>query len=78
MNKTLSITNKIVLMHLKKQANQSAYVTDLVLRDISNQGKPITREEVIKLIQEYTPAGKKINTINEDCVLNSVKNLINL
>jgi hypothetical protein len=69
-------------MHLGRQHNQSAYITDLVLRDMSSQARQLTRDDVINLIQEYagvsTGNGKKINTINDDCVLNSLKNLINL
>jgi hypothetical protein len=76
--KTLNITSKSVLEHLGKQHSQSAYITDLVLKDMSTQKQPVTREEIIKLIQEYSSIGKKINTTKDDCVLDSVKNLIKL
>jgi hypothetical protein len=76
-SKTLNITNKAVLEHLNKQANQSKYIEGLVLNDIDCIGRILTREEVIQLIKEYI-GDKKINTIIDDCVVNSAKNLMSI
>jgi hypothetical protein len=60
-----------------KQHNQSKYIEDLVMNDISSHGEMLTRDEVIRLIVEHT-GSKKINTTKDDCVLSSIKNLMKL
>lgn len=51
--KTFLFKNKNVVDHIERQPHQSAYLENLVLRDLNGQ-QPITREEVIKLIKQYT------------------------
>lgn len=75
--KTLNITNSTVLAHMDKQHNQSKYIEDLVIKDMHGKSEVLTRDDVIKLIIEHS-GSKKISTTKDDCVLNSVKSLINL
>lgn len=51
--KTFLFRNKKVVDHIERQPHQSAYLENLVLKDTNSQ-QPITKDEVIKLIKEYT------------------------
>ncbi|ACB86227.1 hypothetical protein [Natranaerobius thermophilus] len=51
--KTIYIKSEQALNHLEKQANQSAYITNLILKDMESADS-ITREEIIQLIKEYS------------------------
>lgn len=53
--------------HLKSQPNMSAYIVNLIEKDMEN--KVMTKEEVIKLIKEYGGKGENI----EVDILDSVR-----
>jgi hypothetical protein len=58
--KGIYILDTEALNHLEKQGNQSKYITDLILNDIA-ANKPITKDEIIKIIDEKL----------KDCTVNS-------
>ncbi len=63
--KTIYIKDKAALDHLEKQPNQSAYITELILKDL-DACKSVTKEEVIELIKEYAKAKPEIETISQE------------
>ena len=58
--------------YIKDQQNYSAYITNLVRKDMENS-KPISREEIIELIKRYT--GEIKNTPDYE-VKEAVKDLL--
>lgn len=53
------VKDEKILKHLKKQQNRSAYICNLVEKDMNNN-QFLTRQEVIQLIQEYTSGNNPI------------------
>lgn len=52
--------NKIdVIKHLKSQPNMSAYVVNLIEKDMENE--ILTKEKVIKLIKKYSGGSNEVN-----------------
>lgn len=65
--KGIYILDNRALDWLEKQGNQSKYITDLILSDINDKG--ITRDEVIKIIEEKL----KSCTVNNTDIVDSTK-----
>jgi hypothetical protein len=75
--KTFSIVDEDVLRYLDsmEKGEMSRYVSRLIKEDMKRD-KGITRDEVIRLIQEY---GGKVEVTKKDSkVINAARNLISL
>lgn len=76
MKKTLNITDVEVLSHLKKQSNQSKYVTKLVRDDIINDTPALTRNDIVVIVKQVLLEEgyeKKTNTPVEESVSEKAK-----
>lgn len=78
--KTIYLYNKDVVAHVNSKPNMSAYIEDLVFKDMTlEQRQSLTREEVIDLIKEYCKdpikEGEKECGVNKE-TKNSIMNLL--
>jgi len=52
--KTFLFHNEKIVDHIENQPHQSAYLEELVVRDLKYGQQTLTKDEVIKLIKEHT------------------------
>ena len=72
--KMIYIHDKKILDYLEKQNNQSAYIVDLIKKDMSKE--TINKEVIIKIIEEYLNKNNAHSTNYE--LMASMENIFNL
>lgn len=56
-----------VIKHLRSQPNMSGYIVSLIEKDMENQ--LLTREEIIKLIQQYAGENSQAESMPVDSIM---------
>lgn len=74
--KTFLFRNKKVVDHIERQPHQSAYLENLVMKDLNNSQQPITKDEVIKLIKQYTNSCVSKNQEIDPDIQNSILSVL--
>lgn len=72
--KMIYIHDENVLSYLQKQNNQSAYIVDLIKKDMNKE--IINKESIIKIIEEYLNKNNAHSTGYE--LMASMENIFNL